>query len=59
MLKLGFRPYGNIEQRYSKGRGESAACVTMALSLDDDGESDFECDTDAMFLRYDGGLKAA
>ena len=59
MLKLGFRPYGKIEQRYSKGRGESAACVTMELSLDDDGESDLECDADTMFMRHDGGLKAA
>lgn len=59
MRKLGFCPTGRIEQRYSRGRGESVACVTMELSLEDSGDSDAGRDPDPMLVPYDAQLKAA
>jgi RimJ/RimL family protein N-acetyltransferase len=59
MRKLGFRPTGRIEQRFSRGRGQSVACVTMELSLEDANDSDAGSDVDPMLLPYDAQLKAA
>ncbi len=58
MRKLGFRPVGRIEPRYSAGRGGKAPSIHMELALEDD-ESDVMADGAKRFIPYDAELRAA
>jgi len=40
LRKLGFRPTGRVVPRYSRARGENAACATFELDLCSDGVAD-------------------